>query len=49
LLGQTLGAALVAVGFHISTQHGASIALWMGVGFSITGAVASGLRLLPAR
>ena len=48
LLGQSSGAALVALCFYISLQRGPEIALWLGCGFSFVGCLASGLRLLPA-
>lgn len=48
LLGQTLGASLVALCFHLSLGSGPQYALWLGCGFALVGAVASGLRLLPA-
>jgi DHA2 family multidrug resistance protein-like MFS transporter len=47
LLGQTLGASLVALCFHLSLGSGPQYALWLGCGFALVGAVASGLRLLP--
>jgi DHA2 family multidrug resistance protein-like MFS transporter len=47
LLGQTLGASLVALCFHLSVGSGPHYALWLGCGFALVGAVASGLRLLP--
>jgi len=47
LLGQTLGASLVALCFHLSMGSGPQSALWLGCGFALVGAVASGLRLLP--
>lgn len=48
LLGQTLGASLVALCFHLSPGSGPQYALWLGCGFALVGAVASGLRLLPS-
>jgi MFS transporter, DHA2 family, multidrug resistance protein len=48
LLGQTCGAALVALCFHLSVAHGPVLALWLGCAFALVGAVASGLRLLIA-
>ncbi|WP_315337828.1 MFS transporter [Pseudomonas grimontii] len=47
LLGQTLGASLVALCFHVSLGSGPLYALWLGGVFALVGAVASGLRLLP--
>lgn len=47
LLGQTLGAALVALCFHVSGAHGPVIALWAGSAFALLGTVASCLRQLP--
>lgn len=47
LMGQTLGAALVALCFHASLGSGPQYALWLGCAFALAGAVASGLRLLP--
>ncbi|QJI28523.1 MFS transporter [Pseudomonas sp. ADAK18] len=46
LLGQTLGASLVALCFHLSLSSGPQYALWLGCGFALVGSVASGLRLL---
>lgn len=45
LVGQTLGASLVALCFHLSTSSGPQLALWLGCGFALVGAIASGLRL----
>jgi DHA2 family multidrug resistance protein-like MFS transporter len=47
LLGQTLGASLVALCFHLSLNSGPQFALWLGCAFALVGSVASGLRLLP--
>ena len=47
LLGQTIGAALVALCFNLSPHHGPVLALWLGGGFALVGCVASLLRLLP--
>ncbi|HEY4371022.1 MAG TPA: MFS transporter [Burkholderiales bacterium] len=47
LLGQSSGAALVALCFYISLKSGPEIALWLGCGFSFAGCLASVLRLLP--
>ena len=49
LLGQTLGAALVALCFHVSLPGGPAIALWLGCGFALVGSLLSGLRLVVAR
>jgi len=46
LLGQTLGASLVALCFHLSLSSGPQYALWLGCAFALVGSVASGLRLL---
>lgn len=48
LLGQSSGAALVALCFYISLKRGPEIALWLGCGFSFAGCLASVLRLVPA-
>jgi DHA2 family multidrug resistance protein-like MFS transporter len=45
LLGQTIGAALVAMLLAQNPQNGTRIALTVGVGFALTGAVLSTLRL----
>lgn len=45
LVGQTLGAALVALCFHLFSSPGAQLCLWLGCGFALVGAVASGARL----
>jgi DHA2 family multidrug resistance protein-like MFS transporter len=45
LVGQTLGAALVAFCFHLLGVAGAQSCLWLGCGFALVGAVASGARL----
>ena len=47
LLGQTFGAALVALIFSVS-QHGVTLALLIAAGFAASGAVASLLRLRSA-
>ena len=50
LLGQSAGAGLVALCFHAFAHARAPhVALWLGGAFSLAGAVASVLRLLPAR
>ena len=48
LLGQTLGAGLVALCFHLTQARAPQVALWLGCAFALTGSVASVLRLLPA-
>ena len=45
LLGQTTGAALVALSFGIAGRHGPTLALSAGAVFAGAAAVASGLRL----
>ncbi|MBD1551980.1 MFS transporter [Pseudomonas typographi] len=45
LVGQTLGASLVALCFHLSPGAGPQVALWLGCAFALVGAIASGLRL----
>ncbi|HQT68776.1 MAG TPA: MFS transporter [Acetobacteraceae bacterium] len=50
ILGQTTGAALVALCFYLEQSHGPMLALALGVGFAGAASVASFLRLLvPAR
>jgi MFS transporter, DHA2 family, multidrug resistance protein len=44
LIGQSFGAALMAVAFGRWPEHATSIALWAAAGLSLTGACASGLR-----
>jgi DHA2 family multidrug resistance protein-like MFS transporter len=44
LLGQSVGTALMAVVFGLVTTHQTAVALWIAVGLSLAGAVASGLR-----
>lgn len=46
LLGQTTGAALVALCLTISSSDGPVLALWLGCGFALAGSLASVLRLL---
>ncbi|WAH55678.1 MFS transporter [Pseudomonas silvicola] len=46
LLGQTLGASLVALCFHASLTSGPQWALWLGCVFALAGSVASGARVL---
>jgi DHA2 family multidrug resistance protein-like MFS transporter len=45
MLGQTIGAALVALCFEITPFHGASAALFVGAGFALASASASFLRI----
>jgi len=47
LLGQTLGAGLVALCFHVSQASAPRAALWLGCAFALGGSVASVLRLVP--
>ena len=49
LMGQSVGAALVALCLTISPVTGPELALWMGCCFAGIGSVASMLRLLPER
>jgi MFS transporter, DHA2 family, multidrug resistance protein len=44
LIGQSFGAALMAVAFGRSPEHAIPIALWTAAGLSLAGACASGLR-----
>jgi DHA2 family multidrug resistance protein-like MFS transporter len=44
LIGQSLGAALVAVTFGRAPEHATSIALWGAAALTLAGACASGLR-----
>jgi DHA2 family multidrug resistance protein-like MFS transporter len=48
LLGQTMGAGLVALCFHLAPAHAPQMALGLGAAFALAGSVASVLRLLPA-
>jgi DHA2 family multidrug resistance protein-like MFS transporter len=48
LLGQSTGAALVALCFGLSSSNGAALALALGAGFAGTASIASFLRLVPA-
>jgi DHA2 family multidrug resistance protein-like MFS transporter len=48
LLGQSIGAALVALCLTASHDRGPELALWMGSGFAAIGSVVSVLRLVPA-
>jgi DHA2 family multidrug resistance protein-like MFS transporter len=45
LLGQSIGAALVALCLTVSHDRGPELALWLGAGFSAAGCIASFLRL----
>jgi len=45
LLGQTIGAALVALSFARLPQHGTQLSLYIGVGFALAAAAVSSLRL----
>jgi DHA2 family multidrug resistance protein-like MFS transporter len=45
LLGQTIGAVLVAVAFARMPTHGTTVSLYIGVGFALAAAVVSSLRL----
>jgi DHA2 family multidrug resistance protein-like MFS transporter len=45
LLGQTIGAALVALAFARMPLHGTQAALYIGVGFALAAAAVSSLRL----
>ncbi len=44
LLGQTLGAAFVALVFRMTMHEGFRVALWIGVGFAIVAAIISAFR-----
>jgi DHA2 family multidrug resistance protein-like MFS transporter len=47
LVGQSTGAALVALCLTVSRENGPELALWTGAAFAGTGSVVSFLRLLP--
>ena len=47
LLGQSVGAGLVALCFHLNHAHAPQTALWLGCAFALAGSVASMLRLAP--
>ncbi len=47
LLGQSIGAALVALCLTVAGERGPELALWMGSGFAAAGCVVSVLRLVP--
>lgn len=49
LLGQTTGAALVALCLTFSGDRGADLSLWLGCGFALLGSIASVLRLVWGR
>jgi DHA2 family multidrug resistance protein-like MFS transporter len=49
LMGQTLGAALVALCFNLVHGEASELALWVGAGFAGVGALASVLRLVKWR
>jgi len=46
LLGQTIGAALVALIFARSAEHGETISLYVAAGFALAAAVISSVRLM---
>jgi DHA2 family multidrug resistance protein-like MFS transporter len=46
LLGQTAGAALVALAFARSGEHGETLSLYLAAGFSLVAAAVSSLRLM---
>lgn len=48
LLGQAIGAAIVALCLSLAPTQGAVLALWVGCGAAALGSLASFLRLLPA-
>jgi len=48
LLGQTMGATLVALCFHLTQSRAPQLALWLGGAFALAGSLFSVLRLLPA-
>ena len=47
ILGQTLGASLVALCFHLDQALAPQAALWIGCAFALAGSVASVARLAP--
>ncbi len=48
LLGQSMGAGLVALCFHLTGQmHAPRAALWLGCAFALAGSVSSVMRLTP--
>lgn len=48
LIGQATGAALVALSFGISGEHGPVLALSIGAGFAAVGSISSALRLVTS-
>ncbi len=48
LLGQSIGAAMVAICMYVFDVPGLVVALWLGAAVSIGGSAASFSRLLPA-
>ena len=48
LLGQSVGAAAVALCLAVAPERGVHVALWLGVGAALLGACVSLSRLLPA-
>jgi hypothetical protein len=46
LLGQTLGAAFMALSFFLSADRGSVLALWAAAGFSLLVGVASTLSIV---
>ena len=48
LLGQTTGAALVALCFEVTQSGGAAVALWVGAAFAAAAALASFSRRAAA-
>ena len=49
LLGQSSGAALVALCFELSPARGPELAIWLGCGFAAAASVASLLRLIAPK
>ena len=49
LVGQSIGAALVAYCFMLSSEHGATFALWAAAGFAATASIASFARVVAVR
>lgn len=48
LLGQSIGAALLAISMYMFGVPGLVVAIWLGAGLAICGSISSFLRLLPA-
>jgi DHA2 family multidrug resistance protein-like MFS transporter len=48
LLGQSIGAALVAICLYLFGVPGLAIAIWLGAGLAVCGSAFSFLRMLPA-